>query len=201
MDITTEMIKELREKTGAGVLDCRQALRDCSGDFEAATEQLREEGLAAVAKRADREASEGLIETYTHIGSRVGVMLEMNCETDFVARTEDFQVLTHDMALHIAAASPRYMTRDEIPEGVIEGQKEAYRAEALAEGKPEHIVDRIVEGRMEKFFQDVCLMEQPFIRDDEITVEDLFNDALAKLGEKIVLRRFARYELGESLDE
>lgn len=201
MDITTEMIKELREKTGAGVLDCRQALRDCSGDFEAATEQLREEGLAAVAKRADREASEGLIETYTHIGSRVGVMLEMNCETDFVARTEDFQVLTHDMALHIAAASPRYMTREEIPEDVIEGQKEAYRAEALAEGKPEHIVDRIVEGRMEKFFQDICLMEQPFIRDDEITVEDLFNDALAKLGEKIVLRRFARYELGESLDE
>jgi elongation factor Ts len=195
------MIKELREKTGAGVLDCRQALRDCSGDFEAATEQLREEGLAAVAKRADREASEGLIETYTHIGSRVGVMLEMNCETDFVARTEDFQVLTHDMALHIAAASPRYMTREEIPEDVIEGQKEAYRAEALAEGKPEHIVDRIVEGRMEKFFQDICLMEQPFIRDDEITVEDLFNDALAKLGEKIVLRRFARYELGESLDE
>ncbi len=193
------MIKELREETSAGVLDCRNALQACDGDFEEAVASLREKGLAEVAKRADREASEGLIEAYVHPGSRVAVMLELNCETDFVARTDEFQGLAHDLTLHIAFASPRYVTRDDVPEDVVEDGRAEFRAEALEEGKPEHIVDRIVEGRLEKFYQQACIMEQPFVKDEETTIEELITSAIAKLGENIVLRRFVRYELGEDI--
>lgn len=200
MEITTAMVKELRQATGAGVLDCRKALEAHDGDMEKAIAYLREKGLAAAAKKAGRQASEGVVEAYVHPGSRVAVMLELNCETDFVARTSDFKTLAHDLALHIAFAAPRYITRADVPEKVIANERAIYRAQALEEGKPEHVVDRIVEGRLEKFYQQVCLMEQPFVKDEERTVQDRINDAVAELGENIVLSRFVRYQLGESLD-
>nr|HID12841.1 translation elongation factor Ts [Anaerolineae bacterium] len=194
------MVKELRQATGAGVLDCRKALESSAGDFESAVAYLREKGLAAAAKRTGRQASEGVVEAYVHPGSRVAVLLELNCETDFVARTDDFKALAHDLALHIAFAAPRYLTREDVPEEVIERERAIYRAQALEEGKPEHIVDRIVEGRLAKFYQQVCLMEQPFVKDEDKTVQDLITEATARLGENIVLRRFARYEVGEGLE-
>jgi len=197
LEITTAMVKELRQATGAGVLDCRQALEAHEGDLERAAAYLKEKGLAAVAEKSEREASEGMIEAYVHPGNRVAVMLELNCETDFVARTDDFKNLAHDLALHIAFAAPRYLTRENVAEEVIEKEKSSYRAQALEEGKPEHIVDRIIEGRLEKFYQDTCIIEQPFIKDEDKTIQDLINDAIAKLGENIVLRRFVRYEVGE----
>ena len=199
MKITAGMIKELRQAVGAGVLDCRNALEVCEGDFDKALAYLREKGLAAVAEKSSREASDGVIEAYLHPGSRVAVMLELNCETDFVARTEDFKSLAHNLALHIAFAAPRYLTRENVAEAEIESELATYRTEALEEGKPEHIVDRIVEGRLEKFYQQACLMEQPFVKDEDQTIERLITDAIAKLGENIVLRRFVRYEVGESL--
>lgn len=200
MEITVAMIKELRQETGAGVLDCREALEAASGDFENAVAALREKGLAEVAERADRVAADGRVEAYVHPGNRVAVMLELNCETDFVARTDDFKTLAHDLALHIAFASPRYIAREDVPEEVIEDERSDYRAQALEEGKPEHIVDRIVEGRLDKFYQQVCLLEQPFVKDDDRTIQDLIADAIAKLGENIVMRRFVRYQLGEGVE-
>jgi len=200
LEITAAMVKELRQATGAGVLDCRKALESSAGDFESAVAYLREKGLAAAAKRTGRQASEGVVEAYVHPGSRVAVLLELNCETDFVARTDDFKALAHDLALHIAFATPRYLTREDVPEEVIERERAIYRAQALEEGKPEHIVDRIVEGRLAKFYQQVCLMEQPFVKDEDKTVQDLITEATARLGENIVLRRFARYEVGEGLE-
>jgi len=199
LEITTVMVKELRQATSAGVLDCRKALEAAAGDFESAVASLREKGLAAAAKRAGRQASEGCVEAYVHPGSRVAVLLELNCETDFVARTDDFRALAHDLVLHIAFAAPRYLTREDVSEEVIERERAIYRAQALEEGKPEHIVDRIVEGRLEKFYQQVCLMGQPFVKDDDRTVQDLITEAVAKFGENIVPRRFVRYELGENL--
>ncbi len=200
MEITTEMIKTLRQATGAGVLDCRKALEANDGDMEKATTYLREKGLAAAAKKAGRQASEGLVEAYVHPGNRVAVLLELNCETDFVARTADFRALAHDLALHIAFAAPRYLTRADVPQAVVESERAIYRTQAIEEGKPEHVVDRIVEGRLEKFYQQTCLMEQPFVKDETRTVQDQINDAVAKLGENIVLSRFTRYQVGESLD-
>lgn len=200
MEITTAMVKELRQETGAGVLDCRKTLEACDGDFEAAAASLREKGLAAAAEREDRQTIEGRVEVYVHPGNRVAVMLELNCETDFVARTDDFEALAHDLALHIAFAAPRYLAQQDIPEEVIERERAVYRAQALEEGKPEHIVDRIVGGKLTKFYEQVCLMEQPFVKDEDKSVKDLIDDVLAKLGEKIVLRRFVRYELGEELE-
>lgn len=200
MEITVAMIKELRQATGAGVLDCRKALEGAGGDFESAVAALREKGLAEAAKRADRVAADGRVEAYVHPGNRVAVMLELNCETDFVARTDDFKTLAHDLALHVAFASPRYLTREDVPEEVIEGERDAYRAQALEEGKPEHIIERIVEGRLEKFYQQVCLMEQSFVKDEDKTIQDLITDAIAKLGENIVMRRFVRYQLGEGVE-
>jgi elongation factor Ts len=202
VEITTAMVKELREATSAGVLDCRKALEACEGDFEKAVAHLREKGLDAVAKKSEREALEGVIETYAHSdlhGTRLGVMLELNCETDFVAKTDDFRTLAHDLALHIAFAAPEYLAREDVPEADIESKKAEFREQALEEGKPEKIVDRIVEGRLEKFYQESCLMGQPFVKDEEKTIQDLINNAIAKLGENIVLRRFARYSLGEDL--
>ena len=199
MEITTAMVKELREKTGAGVLDCRKALEAHGGDLEEAVAYLKEKGLAAVAEKSEREASEGMIESYVHPGNRVAVMLELNCETDFVGRTDDFKNLAHELALHIAFAAPRYTAREQVPQEVVESEKAAYRAQALEEGKPENIVDRIVDGKLEKFYREACILEQPFVKDEDKTIQDLINDAIAKLGENIVLRRFARYELGEDL--
>jgi len=199
LKITVEMVKELREETSAGVLDCRKALETCDGDFEKAVAYLREKGLAAIAKRTEREASEGLVEAYVHPGSQVAVLLELDCETDFVARTDDFEALAHNLALHIAFGAPGYLTRKDIPDKVIESKRAVYRAQALEEGKPERIVDRIVDGRIEKFYQQACLMEQPFVKDEDKTIESLITDAIAKLGENIVLRRFVRYEVGEDL--
>lgn len=199
MEITAGMIKELRQAVGAGVLDCRKALEECEGDFDKAMAYLREKGLAAVAKKSSREASDGMIEAYVHPGNRVAVMLELNCETDFVARTDDFRDLAHNLALHIAFAAPSYLTRADVPEEVLQSERATYRAQALEEGKPENIVGRIVEGRLEKFYRQACLMEQPFVKDEDQTVESLINNAIAKLGENIILRRFARYEVGKSL--
>ena len=200
MEITTAMVKELRQATSAGVLDCRKALEESGGDFDKAVAHLREKGLAAAAKRAGRQASDGRVEAYVHPGSRIAVMLELNCETDFVARTDDFKTLAHDLALHIAFAAPHYLTRQDVPEGVLESERAIYRAQALQEGKPANVVDRIVEGRLAKFYQQTCLMEQPFVRDEDRTIQDLVTEAIAKFGENVVLRRFVRYAVGENLE-
>lgn len=199
MEITAAMVKELREATGAGVLDCRKALEATGGDFEAAVAYLREKGLAEAAKKMDRMAKEGVIEAYVHPGNRVGVILELNCETDFVARTQEFQRLAHDLALHIAFAAPRYLSREQVPAEVVEEERRIYRAQALEEGKPENVVDRIVQGKLEKFYQSVCLLEQPFVKDEDRTVEQILKEHTALLGENIVVRRFVRYELGEGM--
>ena len=197
MEITTSMIKELRDTTGAGVLDCREALEETGGDFEKAIAYLREKGHAEAAKKSMSAASEGIIEAYIHHGSQVGVMMELNCETDFVARTEDFKSLAHNLALHIAFSAPRYFTREDVPEEVVQDEKEIYRRQALEQGKPEDIVDRIIEGRMDKFYEQVCLMEQPFVKNEDKSIEDLLNEATTAFGELIVVRRFERYEVGE----
>lgn len=197
MNITTQMVKELREATGAGVLDAKKALEASNGDFDKAVDALREKGAARAAKRAGREASEGLIELYTHPGNRVGVILELNCETDFVARNEEFTNLAHDLALHIAAMSPLYITKDEVPEEELTRETEVLRNQALAEGKPEQVVEKIVAGRMTKFYEEFCLLEQPFVKDDKVKIKELITDSIRKTGENIVVRRFARYELGE----
>jgi elongation factor Ts len=198
MTIAIEQVKELREETGAGVLDCRKALEAADGDFNKAVEILREKGLAKAAKRADREALEGTLELYTHGNGRVGVMVEVNCETDFVARSETFRTFAHEIALQIAAAAPRYIRSEEIPEEVLEQERQKARSYALGEGKPEAVIDRIVAGRLEKFMDDVCLMRQPYIRDDSIVVEKLLYQNIASLGENIVIRRFVRWEVGDS---
>lgn len=200
MQITTEMIKELRQATGAGVLEAKKALENANGDYNKAVDALREKGLARAAKKADRSAKEGLIKMYAHPGNRVGVMLELNCETDFVARNEAFQGLAHELALHIAAMSPRYITREEVPQGELDREIEVLRAQALSEGKPSEIVDKIVSGRVNKFYEEICLMEQPFVKDDKVKIEAMIKDAISVLGENIVVRRFARYELGEGLE-
>ena len=201
MEITTAMVKELRQATAAGVLDCRKALEAAEGDFDKAVDYLREKGLAKAAKRVDREAKDGLVVSYIHGDGRIGVLVEVNCETDFVARTEEFKGLVNDIALQIAAMSPHYVKREDIPEAVIEHEKQLYRAQALEEGKPEQVLDRIVEGRMDKFYKDVCLLKQAFIRDEERTIDDLLKEQITKTGENMVLRRFARFELGESLGQ
>lgn len=199
MSITTAMVKELREVTGAGVLEAKKALEAANGDFEAAVDALRAKGAARAAKRADRAAQEGVIELYAHPGNRVGVMLELNCETDFVARNEQFRQLAHDLALHIAASNPRYMTREDVPQEDLDREVQVLREQALAEGRPEAIIEKIVSGRVSKFYEEMCLMEQRFVKDEKVTIKELITDAIRTTGENIVLRRFARYELGEAL--
>lgn len=201
MTITAAMVKELREATSAGILDCRKALEAVDGDFDAAVDYLREKGLAQAAKRMDREASDGLIHAYIHGGGRIGVLVEVNCETDFVARTDEFQEFVNDVAMQIAAMSPLYISRDDVPEDVAEHERELYRAQALQEGKPERVIDQIVEGRLEKFYQQACLLEQDFIRDEDMTIDELLKTQITKTGENIVIRRFTRYQLGESLGD
>jgi elongation factor Ts len=194
--ITTEMIKELREATGAGILDCRKALEQANGDFDKAVDFLREKGLAKAAKRADKEAKDGRVELYSHANGRIGVMVEVNCETDFVARSETFRTFAHEVALQIAAASPLYIKGEDVPEDVLEHERQIARARALEEGKPEAVVDRIVNGRIEKYKDEVCLLRQPYIRDESLTIEKLLSQNIVSLGENIVIRRFARWELG-----
>jgi len=198
MTISTEQIKTLREQTGVGILDCRKALEDANGDFDIALENLRAKGLATAAKRADREASEGVVELYSHGEGRVGVMVEVNCETDFVARSKEFRSFAHEIALQIAAAAPIYVRADDVPEEVLELRRGIVREQALEEGKPENIVDRIVEGRMDKYIQEISLLNQEYIRDDNLTIEQLLLDKIAAIGENVIIRRFERWELGES---
>ncbi len=201
MEITTEMIKELRDATGAGILDCRKALTEANGDFDKAVDFLREKGVATAAKRAGRTASQGIVELYSHGEGRVGVMVEVNCETDFVARSEDFRTLAHEIALQIAASAPQYLQEDEIPADVLEHEMEIARARAKEEGKPEAVMDKIVTGRLEKFKDEVVLMRQSYIRDEDLTIDELVLQAVSKTGENIVVRRFQRWELGESIGE
>jgi elongation factor Ts len=199
MEITTEMIKELRNATKAGVLDCRKALTESDGDFQKAVDWLREKGMATAAKRADRDASQGVVELYSHGGGRVGVIVEVNCESDFVARSDQFRQLAHEIALQIAASAPRYLKVEDIPDSVLDHEAEIARARAREEGKPDNVVDRIVEGRLEKFKDEVVLPRQSYIRDESITVEKLILQNVAAIGENVVVRRFQRWELGESL--
>jgi elongation factor Ts len=201
MAVTTEQIKELRSATGVGILDCRKALEKSDGDFNKAVDFLREKGLATAAKRSDREASEGIVELYSHGDGRVGVMVEVNCETDFVARSEAFRNFAHEIALQIAAGAPLYLTGNDVPESVLEHEKEIAQKRALEEGKPEKVIDRIIEGRLEKFRDEACLLRQAYIRDEEINIEQLLLQNIASIGENIIIRRFTRWELGEMLDE
>ena len=198
MNITTSMVKELRAATGAGILESKKALEATDGDFDKAADILREKGVARAAKRAGREASEGIVEVYAHPGNRVGVMLELNCETDFVARNEQFIDLAHNLALQVAASSPLYVGIEDIPASEMERVTSELRAQALEEGKPEEIADKIVVGRLNKFFEDVCLLEQPYVKDDELKIGDLITNATSVTGENIKIRRFVRYELGDS---
>ncbi len=198
MAITTEQIKTLRESTGAGILDCRKALEKSDGDFNKAVDYLREKGLAKAAQRADRQASQGMVELYSHGNGRVGVMVEVNCETDFVARSERFRQFAHEIALQVAASAPRYIKADDIPADVLEHERQIATARAQQEGKPEAVLGKIVDGRMETFKNEVCLLRQPYIRDESITIEKLLTDAVVATGENVVIRRFARWELGES---
>jgi len=197
MAISIEQIKQLREETGAGVLDCRKALETYEGDVEKAIEYLREKGLAKVAKRADREVREGMVELYSHGNGRVGVMVEVNCETDFVARSASFRKFAHEVALQIAAGAPKYIRVEDIPTEVLDEERQKARTLALAEGKPEKVIERILEGKLEKYYNDNCLLRQTYVRDDSITLEDLRNQHVAALGENIVIRRFVRWEVGE----
>jgi len=197
MAVTTEDIKKLREATGAGILNCRSALQETGNDFEKAVVFLREKGLAAARKRAGREASEGFVELYSHGDGRVGVMVEVNCETDFVGRSEDFRKFTHEVALHIAASSPQYIREEDIPAEVLEQEEKIAKARAKEGGKPEKIIPKIIEGYLNKFKDEVVLLRQAYIRDESLTIQDLINENVASMGENIIIRRFARYELGE----
>jgi len=195
------MVKELRDKTGAGMMDCKAALTASGGDFDQAIDFLRKKGMSAATKRSSKAAKDGTITTYVHMGGKIGVMVELNCETDFVAKTEQFQVLAKDIAMQVAATNPTYIGPQEIPVEIMEREKEIYKSQLLTEKKPEKIWDKIIEGKLTKFYEEVCLMNQKFIRDDSITVEALINNMIAKTGENIILRRFARFQLGEELKE
>jgi elongation factor Ts len=190
------MVKELRDKTGAGMMDCKNALSETGGDIEKAIDYLRQKGLSDAAKRMGRIASEGVIGSYIHPGGKIGVLVEVNCESDFVARTEEFQTLVKDLSMHVAASNPLYLRREDVPEDVLTREKNIYEAQAREEGKPERIIERIVAGKVEKFFQDICLLEQPFVKDPDLSVNQLVSGVVAKLGENIMVRRFQRYQLG-----
>lgn len=201
MGISAKLVKELRERTGAGMMDCKKALIETGGDLDKAIDFLREKGLAAAAKKAGRTASQGLVESYIHGGGRIGVLIEVNCETDFVAKTDDFKVLVRDLAMQVAAARPEYVTREQVPAATIEHERSVLRSQALNEGKPEKIIDKMVEGRLEKFYKENCLLEQPYIKNPDVNVQSVVTETVAKIGENIVVRRFARFELGEGLGQ
>ncbi|MBU0502117.1 MAG: translation elongation factor Ts [bacterium] len=197
MAITPQMVKELREKTGCGMMDCKKALNEHQGDFEKATDFLRKKGLAAAAKRADRVASQGVVESYIHLGNKIGVLVEVNSESDFVARNDDFNKFVKDIAMQIAASAPLYITKEEVPQEALDKEKEVLEAQAKESGKPAQAIAKIIEGRLSKFYEEICLLEQPFIRDPKMKIKDLLADLVAKIGENIVIRRFTRYQLGE----
>ncbi|HCF61310.1 MAG TPA: translation elongation factor Ts [Myxococcales bacterium] len=199
-EVTADKVKELREKTGAGMMDCKKALVDNEGDIAKSIEWLRQKGLAKAATKAGRAAAEGAVGSYIHMGGKIGVLVEVNCETDFVARTEDFQQVVKDVAMQIAALSPKYVRREEVPAEEVEKEKEIYRAQLKESGKPEKAWDKIVEGKLDKFFSEVCLLEQPFAKDQNKTVKQMIDEAIAKTGENIQVRRFARFQLGEGLE-
>ncbi|GMA59036.1 elongation factor Ts [Alicyclobacillus sacchari] len=200
-EITAAMVKELREKTGAGMMDCKKALTEADGNMERAMEVLRERGLASAAKKAGRVAAEGLVESYIHGGGRIGVLVEVNCETDFVAKNDDFRTFVKDIAMHIAAANPLYVRREEVLTEVVEKEREILRAQTLNEGRPENIVDKIVDGRIDKFFKENCLMEQMFVKDPDKSIETLLKEKIATIGENISIRRFARFVVGEGIEK
>ncbi len=201
MAISPQDVKELRERTGAGMMDCKRALTDADGDMDKAADILRERGLAANAKKAGRIAAEGIVESYIHMGGKIGVLIEVNCETDFVASTDEFRAFVKDMAMQVAASRPKYIVPEEVDQAELAHEREILRAQALAEGKPEKIVDKMVEGRIQKFYKEVCLMEQPFIKDQDKAVKDIVNEVGFRIGEKISIRRFVRYEMGEGLEK
>ena len=194
------LVKELREKTGAGLLDCQKALGEAQGDVEKALRVLREKGLAKAAKKGSRVASDGAVGSYIHPGAKIGVLIEVNCETDFVARTDEFQQLVRDLAMQVAASSPRYVRREEVPEDELESERAIYRVQAEQSGKPAQVIERIVTGQLERYYKDVCLLEQPFIKQSDRTVKDVVQEAVARLGENVTVRRFARFQLGESAE-
>jgi elongation factor Ts len=199
--VSATLVKELREKTGAGMMDCKKALEEAHGDLKKATELLREKGLAAAKNKAGRIATEGLVESYIHAAGRIGVLVEINCETDFVAKTDSFREFVRDVAMQIAAANPKFVSKDEVSADELNKEREILRAQALNEGKPAHIVDKMVEGRMSKFYEEVCLLEQSFIKDPDKTIRTLVNEKIATIGENISIRRFVRFELGEGLEK
>lgn len=200
-EITAALVKELRERTGAGMMDCKKALAATEGDMDKAIDFLREKGLAAAAKKAGRIAAEGLVESYIHGGGRIGVLVEVNCETDFVAKTDAFKSLVKDIAMHIAAANPSYLRREEVPAAELEHEKMVLSEQARNEGKPEKIIEKMVTGRIEKYYKEVCLLEQPFVKDPDKTISDLITESIAKIGENIAIRRFTRYQLGEGIEK
>jgi elongation factor Ts len=197
-DIPAALVKQLRERTGAGFMECKKALTEANGNLEEAETVLRKRGIAVAQKKASREANEGLVGTYIHTGGKLGVLVEVNCESDFVARTDDFQQLVHDIAMHIAAADPRFIRKEDVGEEDIAREKEIQRGRALQEGKPEKVVDKIVEGRMGKFYEEICLYEQPFVKDNSVTIKELITNLIAKLGENVVVSRMARFKVGEA---
>jgi elongation factor Ts len=196
MEITAKMVKELRDATNAGMMDCKKALKECDGDLEKAREYLRKKGIASAEKKADRATSQGLVGSYIHMGGKVGVLVEVACETDFVARTDDFQEMVHNIAMHIAAASPVAVTREEVDPGLIDKEKEIYAAQMREEGKPEQIIEKIVEGKVSKFYAEIVLTEQKYVKDPDLTVEDYIKSVIAKLGENIQVKRFSRFAIG-----
>ncbi len=199
MEISIGLVKDLRQRTGAGVNDCKAALLEANGSMEAAIDYLRRKGLATAAKKAGRIATDGLVSSYIHAGGKMGVLVEVNCETDFVAKTEDFQTFVKNIAMHIAAANPQYIRREEIPQEILERERAIYRTQAQEAGKPQKIIDKIVEGKMERFYSEVCLLEQTYVRDPDLTIKEFLDAMIAKVGENISIRRFARFQLGEGL--
>ena len=199
--VTAQQVKELRETTCAGMMDCKKALVETNGDMEKATDYPREKGLAAAAKKSGRIAAEGIVESYIHAGGKIGVMIEVNCETDFVAKTPEFHSFVRDLAMQVAAANPQYLSREEVPAAILDHEREILRAQALNEGKPAKIIDKMVEGRVEKYYKENCLLEQAFIKDPDQSVTDVVNAQISKIGENIVVRRFVRYQMGEGLEK
>ncbi|MBM4307937.1 MAG: translation elongation factor Ts [Deltaproteobacteria bacterium] len=199
MEISLELVKDLRQRTGAGIVDCKTALQQAGGNIEAAIDYLRKKGLATAAKKAGRIATDGLVASYIHAGGKMGVLVEINCETDFVAKTEDFQGFVKNMAMHIAAANPQFIKREDVPQMVLDKEREIYRTQALDSGKPEKVIGKIVEGKLERFYSEVCLLEQTYIKDSDLTVKEVLDGMIGKLGENIAIRRFARFQLGEGL--
>jgi len=200
MEITAGLVKTLREKTGVGLMDCKEALKISNGDMDKAVDHLREKGLAKAQKRAGRAATEGTVAVYIHMGGKIATMVEINCETDFVAKTDQFQTFAKDVAMQVTAANPSYVKREDVPVEVRDKEKHIYRIQAKEADKPEKILDKIADGKLEKFYQEVCLLEQPFIKNPDISIKDLLEDLIAKMGENIVVRRFVRYQLGETVD-